>query len=91
MGRLFINIISGPSYCTIGAGRESTVLSKLYDMTCFVFLPANMEMCVALEKLFDDICPSADPRASLELLLPCRIGTRVVLTKQTDLRAFQGH
>ena len=55
MGRLFINIISGPSYCTIGAGRESTVLSKLYDMTCFVFLPANMEMCVGLEKLFSMI------------------------------------
>ena len=58
------------SYCCLGGAakageqRKRQAYHGLFDPSSFVFLPASIELCgrwgIALEKLFSEICRSAD-------------------------------
>ena len=91
------------SYCTFGSAskagehRKRQSYQGLFDPTCFVFLPAAIELCgrcgVALEKLFDDICRSADASKGFT---PLRSGIffkaywRRVITSRYSRTLFKG-
>ena len=90
------------SYCTSGAAAKAGENRKrqsyhgLFDPNCFVFLPAATELCgrwgVALEKLFDDICRSADASKGFT---PLRSGIfkaywRRVITTRYSRALFKG-
>ena len=90
------------SYWTFGSAskagehRKRQSYQGLFDRTCFVFLPAAIELCgrwgVALEKLFDDICRSADASNGFT---PLRSGIfkaywRRVITSRYSRALFKG-